>query len=119
MASNQATVDFALEQMAQAGQVSARKMFGEYALYNCGKLVALVADNLLYVKPTPAGRAHIGTPTEAAPYPGAKPCFLVPADQWEDAAWLAQLIRLTTAELPHPAFKRPPKTAKPKTPKPT
>ncbi len=110
MASDQSTLDFALEQMSQAGAVSARKMFGEYAIYCNEKLVALIADNQLFVKPTQSGRAHIGAPTEAAPYPGAKPCFLIPGDRWEDAGWLAHLIRLTAAELPLP----PPKKRKPK-----
>lgn len=84
-------------------------MFGEYALYCNDKLVALVADDQLYVKPTRAGRAHLGQPTEAAPYPGAKPCFLIPGEAWDDAAHLTELIRLTAAELPPQAGKRKPK----------
>ncbi|MEY3523364.1 MAG: hypothetical protein RIT33_781, partial [Pseudomonadota bacterium] len=34
------------------------------------------------------------------PYPGAKPYFLIPADQWEDAEWLRELIVRTAKELP-------------------
>jgi TfoX/Sxy family transcriptional regulator of competence genes len=34
-------------------------MFGEYGLYSSGKMVALVCDDALYVKPTAAGRAFI------------------------------------------------------------
>ncbi len=108
MASRQSTVDFILEQIAGAGAITARKMFGEYAIYNGEKLVALVADDQLYLKPTEAGRAHIGAPTAAPPYPGAKPCFLIPGERWEEAAWLTALVRLTTAELPQPAKKRKP-----------
>jgi hypothetical protein len=33
------------------------------------------------------------------PYPGAKPYFLIPADQWEDAEWLRELIATTAKEL--------------------
>ncbi len=52
MASSQGTVDFIVEQMASAGTVSARKMFGEYGIYCDGKMVALVCDDRLFVKPT-------------------------------------------------------------------
>jgi TfoX/Sxy family transcriptional regulator of competence genes len=106
MASQQKTADYILEQIALAGTVSARKMFGEYGLYCDGKMVALVCDDQLFVKPTEAGRAHVGEVREASPYPGAKPCFLIPGDLWDDADWLAGLIRITTAELPAPIKKR-------------
>ncbi|MCK7502621.1 MAG: TfoX/Sxy family protein [Comamonadaceae bacterium] len=35
-------------------------MFGEYAIYLDGKVVALVCDNQFFVKPTDAGRALLG-----------------------------------------------------------
>ncbi len=114
MPSARSTIDFALEQMADSGPVTARPMFGEYALYHGEKLVALITDNQLYIKPTEPGRTHSGTPTEAPPYRGAKPCFLIPADQWEDAAWLSTLIRLTASALPPPKPKRKPPPSLPK-----
>jgi TfoX/Sxy family transcriptional regulator of competence genes len=106
MASQQRTVDYIVEQIAQAGKVSARKMFGEYGIYCDGKMVALVCDDQLFVKPTKAGRTHIGKVREAPPYPGAKPCFLIAGDLWDDADWLAKLVRISTAELPAPIKKR-------------
>ena len=109
MASKQGNVDFVLEQMAQAGDVSARKMFGEFAIYLRGKVVALFCDDQLFVKPTKAGRAHIGQPKEGAPYPGAKPWFLISGDRCEDGDFLSELMRLTADELPTPK----PKTKKP------
>lgn len=102
MASKQTTVDFILEQMADAGDVSARKMFGEYGVYCRGKVVALVCDDQLFVKPTMAGKAFIGKVTEGLPYPGAKPWFAVVGSRWENSEWLSELIRLTANELPMP-----------------
>ena len=102
MASQASTVAFIAEQLAAAGAVSVRKMFGEYAIYCEGKLTALVCDDQLFVKPTAAGRTHIGEVIEAAPYKGAKPCFLVIGDRWEDRDWLAELFRVSAAELPVP-----------------
>ena len=109
MASRQGSVDFILEQIAGAGEVSAKKMFGEYGLYCDGKMVALVCDDQLFVKPTAAGKAFVGDLTEGPPYPGAKPHFLVPGGQWEDRAWLTRLITLTAADLPLPPPKKTPR----------
>lgn len=115
MASKQSSADFFVEQMAEAGDVSARKMFGEYGVYCDGKLVALVCDDQLFVKPTAAGRAFIGQVSEGSPYPGAKLWFLVAGSDCENGDWLSELIRLTARELPLPKPKKPkkPKTAKP------
>lgn len=106
MASAQKTVDFLLDQIAKAGSVAARKMFGEYGLYCDGKMVALVCDDQLFLKPTAAGRSYLGTVTEAAPYNGARPCFLIPGETWDDSARLTELVRLTAAALPVPGRKR-------------
>lgn len=100
VASKQENVDFVLGQMAAAGRVRAQKMFGEYGIYCNDKIVALFCDDQLYVKPTDAGQMHIGTPTMAPAYPGAKPSFLIAGDLWEERDWLAELIRKTAAALP-------------------
>jgi DNA transformation protein len=113
MASKRSNVDFVLEQMAEAGEVSARKMFGEYGIYCRGKVVALLCDDQLFVKPTAAGKAFIGKVTEGLPYPGAKPWFLISGDRCEDGDWLSELIKLTADELPTPKLKK----AKTKSPK--
>jgi TfoX/Sxy family transcriptional regulator of competence genes len=80
-------------------------MFGEYALYANGKVVALICDNQLFVKPTEAGRSFIEDLVEAPPYPGAKPAFLI-EDRLEDRAWLTELIVRTEQALPKPMPKR-------------
>ncbi len=106
MATVQGTVDFILDQLASVGDVSARKMFGEYGVYSAGRMVALICDDQLFVKPTAAGRAFAGKVEEAPPYPGAKPCLLISAEQLEDAAWLSELIKISAEELPLPVKKK-------------
>ena len=106
MASQQSTVDFIVDQVQKAGSVSARKMFGEYGIYCDAKMVALVCDDQLFIKPTVAGRAYIGEVTEGVPYKGAKPCFLISGEKVEESEWLSELFRLTTAELPMSAKKQ-------------
>ncbi len=101
-------VDYIHDQISAAGVVSFRKMFGEHALYCDGKVVALVCENQVFVKPTASGRASLGEVTEGAPYPGAKPYLLI-GDELEDRPAITRLIRHTAAELPLPK----PKKAKP------
>ncbi len=56
MASKQEFVQYIAEQLHDAGNVTYRKMFGEYGVYLDGKIVALVCDDQLFVKITEAGR---------------------------------------------------------------
>jgi DNA transformation protein and related proteins len=109
MASDLSFVEYVRDQMSGAGDISFRKMFGEYAIYCDGKIVALVCDNQVFLKPTTAGRAQIGLVVEAPPYPGAKPYFLI-GEQLDDRESMTTIIRLTANELPAPS----PKKAKPK-----
>ncbi|RXR08769.1 TfoX/Sxy family protein [Pseudoxanthomonas composti] len=90
--------------------LSWRKMFGEYALYLDGKVVALVCDNQLFVKSTEAGHALL-EPEQAmgAPFPGARPHLLI--DPVEQSDVLSRLLRATAAALPLPK-PRPRKTGK-------
>ena len=106
MATDNDFMEFVAEQVAVAGDISFRKMFGEYALYCNGKVVALVCDNQVFVKPTEAGRSFIGDEAVEAPaYPGAKNSFLV-GDRLDDREWMAELLRITCSELPEPKPKR-------------
>jgi DNA transformation protein len=102
MSSKQSTIDFILEQIAGAGAVSAKKMFGEYGIYCNEKIVAFVCDDQLFLKPTTAGKEYLGDFIEGYPYPGAKPYLLIPGDLWEDSEWLSALIEITANQLPLP-----------------
>ena len=104
MASDRNQLDFVLDQMGDAGTVTARSMFGEYGIYCDGKIVALFCDNRLFVKPTERGRAFLRTVVDAPPYPGAKPYLLV-EDGIDDRQWLSRLISLTAQALPPPKQK--------------
>jgi DNA transformation protein and related proteins len=105
MASDLNFVEYVRDQINGAGEVSCKKMFGEYAIYYDNKVVALVCDNQLFVKPTVAGRSLIEQVVEAPPYPGAKLYFLI-GEQLDDREWMSNLIRLTASELPVPKPKK-------------
>lgn len=105
MASTQDYVDYILEQIENAGVITYRKMFGEYALYSDKKVVALICDNQLFIKPTAGGKAFIGNVNEAPAYPGAKMSFLI-EDNLDNSEWISELIRITSKELPEPKPKK-------------
>ena len=105
MASNIQFIEFIIAQIQNVGEITAKKMFGEYALYADGKIFALVCDNKLYIKPTTSGRAFIENVVESPPYQGAKPSLLI-EEKVEDSKWLSELIRITIQELPEPKPKK-------------
>jgi len=98
MASDKEFVAYVCEQLRAAGNISSKRMFGEAAVYLDEKVVGLVCDNQFFVKPTEAGRARIGMPVEAPPYPGASNWFVMV--DLDDAEWLAELVRVTATALP-------------------
>ena len=98
-------LDFVVDQIENACQITYKKMFGEYGIYSDGKLFALVCDNKLFIKPTEAGRSFIQDVVEAPPYPGAKLSFLI-EDKLEDREWISNLVKITVNELPEPKPKK-------------
>lgn len=83
-----------------------RKMFGEYAMYLDGKVVALICDDQLFAKPTASARALLPDAELAPPYPGAKPHLLLTEDL-DDPDLVTQALRAIAADLPAPKPKRP------------
>ncbi len=94
-------VEYVTDQVDASCNLTHRMMFGGCTLYLDGKVVALICDDQLFVKPTGAGKEFIGNVVEAPAYPGAKKSFLI-EDQLEDGDWLTELLRMTAAELPAP-----------------
>ncbi len=106
MATNQSSVDYILDQLASLGSVSARKMFGEYALYCDGKVVGLICDDTLYIKITPPGKSYVGKYyREGNAYKGARPSMIIDEERIEDRVWLSELILVTAQNLPLPKQK--------------
>ena len=109
MANDSSTVAFIVDQLSGAGTVSARAMFGEHGVYCDRKMVAMICNGQLFVKPTAGRRAFAGDVDEASPYPGAKPCLLVDPERLDDRDWMAQLVAITAVELLTPKAKATPR----------
>ncbi|MEA3392265.1 MAG: TfoX/Sxy family protein [Candidatus Marinimicrobia bacterium] len=92
-------LDYILEQLEPIGDVRYRKMFGGATLYCDQKVVGLICDNQLFIKPTPAGKSYIGEVLEAPPYQGAKNYYLID-EKLDDSDWLCELVLKTAQELP-------------------
>ena len=100
MASNPDFVQFIADQCAGAGDITTRKMFGDYGIYCNGKIFGLISDNGFYVKPTGAGRRMLRSEEMRPPYEGAKPYFYI--EDVDDHDYMAQLVKATANALPDP-----------------
>ena len=72
--------------------------------YLDGKLVGVVCDDTVYIKPTEAGRALLEQPVLAPPYAGSRDYFRL--DDIEDREAMAALLRAGWEALPLPKPKK-------------
>ena len=93
MASNTDFVQYIADQCSGAGEITYKKMFGDYGLYCQGKIVGLICDNRLYLKPTEAVRDMLQTIDLQPPYPGAKDYFHI--EEVDDRNYLSRLVTAT------------------------
>ena len=89
-----------LTKLRQPKRFSARAVFGEYALYTDGKVVALICDDLLYVKILPASQELEPLCEKGEPYPGARPHYLVEETQLSTLPTLPQILCAIAKSLP-------------------
>ena len=111
MATDLAFIAYVEEQAALGERLSYRKMFGEFALYVDGKVVALACDNSLYGKPLAATATRTEKLPTRPPYPGAK-LHPVLDELLDDGDALRALLLATAAALPPPKPKPPRKARK-------
>ena len=104
MSSKPEFVEYAAEQCRGAGNITYKKMFGEYGLYCNGKIFALVCDDQLFVKITEEARERYPELPEKPPYSDAKNYFLI--ENIDDAEFLSELVRMTYNALPEPKPKK-------------
>jgi len=104
MASNADFVQYIADQCSGAGEIVAKKMFGDYGIYCNGKIFGLICDDCFYLKPTEPARELLREVDLRAPYDGAKPYFYI-ADV-DDRDYLSTLVRTTCKALPEPKKKK-------------
>jgi TfoX/Sxy family transcriptional regulator of competence genes len=104
MASNQDFVQYIVDQCAGAGEITAKKMFGDYCVYCNGKVIGLICDDCFFVKPTDVVRPMLRVIDMRPPYDGAKDHFYI-ADV-DDRDYLTRIVSETYKVLPEPKKKR-------------
>jgi TfoX/Sxy family transcriptional regulator of competence genes len=100
-----------IEDQLEGLTIRTAKMFGEYGIYCDEKIVGLICDDTLFLKPAGLDARLLSGTDLAPPYQGAKDYHRVPGDRLEDRDWLQGLVRATADALPAPApkAKKPPK----------
>ena len=93
MASNIDLVQYIQEQCSQAGDISVKKMFGDYAIYCNRIVVGLICDDMLFIKPTEHVRALFSDLKMKQPYSGAKEYFYI--DDIDNRDFLVTITRET------------------------
>ena len=91
--------NYVIECLSQSGEVSSRRMMGEYCIYYCGKLIGNICDNTLLFKITPTAEKLLADAEKAYPYEGSKTLMLVVAD-FENTALMAEVMEAIYNELP-------------------
>ena len=106
MATQNETIEFILGKLRDRSRFTARAMFGEYALYADGKVVALVCDDLLYVKIVPASQPLEPLCEKGEPYPGARPHYIVEEGQLSTIENLPAMLAAVAVSIPAKKTKR-------------
>lgn len=98
--SNADLVQYIIEQASQAGDVRARKMFGDYCLYCNDKPVGLICDDYLYLKPLKQLDSVLREDDRQMrpPYDGAKPHYVI--TDVDDADYVSLLVKTVVENLP-------------------
>lgn len=92
-------IEFVCSQIAGAGVVRSRKMFGDYVVYLDEKPVITVCDNICYVKMHPAINAMMQDAERGFPYQGAKEHYILDIEHGEDAV---RIVKALWKALPFP-----------------
>lgn len=103
MATSREYIDFVLEQLDGVGDISARKMFGEYMVYLNAKPILSVCDNTVFVKILPEIETLMKNADCGFPYEGAKPHYILDI---EDKELVTALISMSEEAIPLPKPKK-------------
>lgn len=83
MATSKEYAEFVCEQIRGVGDISYKKMFGEYMVYVDAKPILLVCDNTVFVKMLDCVSALMPNAETGYPYDGAKPHYILDIENRE------------------------------------
>ena len=100
MSTSKDTIKFILKKLGNSTRFTTRAMFGEYALYADNKVVALVCDDLLYVKICAASIILESECEKDSPYPGAKDYYVIDDEKLDLIPALPSILIAIAKSLP-------------------
>lgn len=103
MACSKDFIEYLCGIMAPLGEVTSRKMMGDYVIYLNGKCVITACDNIAYIKKLASVSSLMADAETGAPYEGAKECYIL---DLSDPTRILTVISTLWDELPFPKSKR-------------
>ncbi len=80
MATEVSFINYVCEQLEGIGEISYKKMFGEYMVYLNNKPVIIVCDNTAFVKKLDCIEEYMKNASTGYPYDGAKGHYILDID---------------------------------------
>ena len=103
MASTEDYIKFVCEQIRGVGEISYRKMFGEYMIYVNAKPILGVCNNTVYVKMLDVIKEEMEGALTGHPYAGAKDHYILNID---DSEFSKRIVCLIEPVIPIPKPKK-------------
>ncbi len=104
MATSKEFHDYVMDSLQRIGDVSSKKMMGEYCVYYKGKLIGDICDNTLLLKPVESVLRLMPEAERAYPYEGSKTLMAV-VDDVENIELMEKVLNAMYEELPEPKKK--------------
>lgn len=104
MSSDSGLADYICDCLSGIGEISSKKLFGEYCIYFNKKVIGLICDNEFFIKITEFGKKLLVGYKLKEPYKGAKPWFLI--ENFENRELMQKLLLGMYDELPFPKKKK-------------
>lgn len=101
MATSKEFHDYIMENLQRAGNVSSRKMMGEYIVYYQDKLVGMICDNCFFLKPTETVLQFLPDAQRVYPYEGCR-TLMVMVEEVENGERMSQILNKMYLEIPEP-----------------
>ncbi|MFA6806952.1 MAG: TfoX/Sxy family protein [Bacteroidales bacterium] len=104
MASDLEFMEYVFDSIKGVGDITYKKMFGEYCVYYKNKVIGLVCENQFVIKKTDIGKELLPNNDEMPPYKGAKPGILI--ENLHEQNIIKEVIQKTYEQLPEPKPKK-------------
>lgn len=105
MATTKEFYDYTMECLQKVGNISTRKMMGEYLVYYQGKYIGGICDNRFLLKPIESVLRLMPKEEREYPYEGSKTLMVV-VDKVEDTEFMKAVLEAMYDELPEKIKKK-------------